>query len=84
MTASPEQYSRASIGWLIYTADGLVVSGPHVTEAEARLAGNGFAAELRASMQREHYNPRQVAARIRVLRVGYGRRSHPHGGFEEA
>jgi hypothetical protein len=61
LTASPEQYARASAGWLIYTSDGLVVSGPHVDEAEARVAGNAFAAELRASMERESYNVQQIA-----------------------
>lgn len=82
MTASPTQYTRDTTGWYCHTDQGVCLDGPYSTESEVRQAGNAVAAELRASMRRENYSERDIAARVRALRIGYGRKSHPHGRFE--
>lgn len=82
-SASPEQFDvpRAA-AWHVHTTDGLIVSGPHDTEDQAKAAGNEFAADLRASMRRENYSEAKIKARVAALRVGYGLATHPNGWFE--
>ncbi|MGQ0846520.1 MAG: hypothetical protein ACT4QF_20550 [Sporichthyaceae bacterium] len=82
MTVSPEQHARRdTLGWYVHTDQGVVLSRQWETEAEARADGNEIAAELRTSMRREHYTEPSIAVRVAALRVGYGIRVHPHGGF---
>lgn len=82
VTASPEQHARRdTLGWYVHTNQGVVLSRQCATEAEARAEGNVIAAELRTSMRREHYTEAKIADRVAALRVGYGVRVHPHGGF---
>lgn len=71
------------------TDQGVVGAGPFESEANARAAGNTIAAELRESMRRDRlpggrrrYSEADISARVAALRVGYGVRVHPHGGFE--
>lgn len=82
MTASPEQYAHREPAWWVHTDQHVVLSGPFPDEAAARAGGNAVAALLREAMRRERFSQARIAERVRALRVGYGVRVHPHGGFE--
>lgn len=80
--ASPEQYPWQREAWYVTTDQGVVLGGPYPDELAARAGGNVVAEELRASMRRERFPERQVAERVRALRVGFGIRERPHGLFD--
>lgn len=82
MTAGPHQYRWNIPAWYVHTDQGVVLAGPLPDELTARIRGNQVAAELRAAMRRERYSERQVAERIRALRISRGIRQWPAGLFQ--
>lgn len=82
MTASPQQYAHREPMWWVATDQGVVLAGPFPDEITAREGGNAVAARLREAMRRERYSEVRIAERVRALRVNFGVRVHPHGGFE--
>lgn len=82
MTAGPHQFVYREPAWWVHTDQGVVLDGPYRDESAARAGGNDVAARLRAAMRRERYSERQVADRVRALRVSFGTRHWPCGWFE--